>query len=448
VGEGYAENIPKKYYRERQAEKLRPLYFRRRIYTDDENRVTAATETALLHEVALRLLRDSFDDAGAEAQCATSIWNDAVTPRGTDGAPWHRATPVLAPTDAEITAALGVLLKTADRLTARRCWPAASESGAVKLTAECPAESRIGRASTAALLVAIAYPFRGGRSRCRRREAEAAAVLIRFRWRLLSIGPQSWTTGFAGVLRSGGHSARRIGEVFGYSRDTAINRVEVEETKLDSLLRRFLPLEQGVRQPPETDCIIKVDRRSSKDEPKFARQLDAEARAKLAGKYRALATAERLDGFAGRCRLDPIMSLNVQDFLRRAYLIVATYIINGGHILIVPQGMTGVEVRWGDRWFVDRRSDAAVAESYTGSVFREPGLSPDRTPDKAAAAAVMMCAGVNAEGERDSDAEHDAAAYFNIPGAVDIDAPDPNDDVDDDMFAGLTVTRDDDVSAS
>lgn len=211
MGEGYVENVPKKYHRERQAEKLRPLYFRRRVYTDEENRVTAATEAALLHEIALRLLRDSFDDAGTEAQCATSIWNDAVTPRGADDAPWHRTIVTQAPTDAEITDALGVLLKTADRLTARRCWPAASESGAVKLTAECQVESRIGRASAAAVLVAIAYPFRAGRSRWQRREAEAAAaaLIIGLRWHLLSIEAQTWSTGFAGVLRSGGHSVRK-----------------------------------------------------------------------------------------------------------------------------------------------------------------------------------------------------------------------------------------------
>lgn len=157
-----------------------------------------------------------------------------------------------------------------------------------------------------------------------------------------------------------------------------------------------------------------------------------------------MAAAERLDGFAGRCRLDPTASLVVQARLRRAFLLTADYIAGRGRILLVPRGFVGASARWGTHWPTDPRSDASVGESFTGSYFRKPGLSADRAPDKAVVAVAMMRGGINAEGERDSDAEHDAAAYFNIPGAVDINAPDPDDDVDDDPLAGLTITDDGD----
>jgi hypothetical protein len=89
-----------------------------------------------------------------------------------------------------------------------------------------------------------------------------------------------------------------------------------------------------------------------------------------------------------------------------------------------------------------RRSDAYVAERF---YFRKAGLSPDRTPDEAAAAAMMTRNGANAEGETDRDA--DAAALFKVPKPVDLDAPDPDHDVADDPLDGLTITDDGDAAS-
>jgi hypothetical protein len=246
--------------------------------------------------------------------------------------------------------------------------------------------------------VAVAYPFRGGRSRWQRREVEAAALLIELRWHLLGAGPRTWSTDLAGVFRWGGHSARRIGEAFGYSRDTALRRARADEVKLEKLFGRFLPPGLAVRQPADSGCIIEV-RRPSRHES-FARQFGAEARAALADVYRALAVIPLLDGFCSRCRLEPIAGLAAQAWLRHAYRVIATYIDISGRVLICPLGLAGT-ARWSAPWLVDRRSDASVAQSFTGSSFRKPGLSPDRTPDKASAAALMLRSGRNAEGELD-----------------------------------------------
>jgi hypothetical protein len=459
VGEGYPDAHSRKYWREWQAERCRPLYFRRRIYTAEERRLTAPTEAALLQEVALRVLRTSFDDADTSAEAGTaSIWHAAATPHGTNDELWYRAgdedgtttydTPApedkkpATPTNAEITAALAVMLKTVDRLTARRAWPSASEAGSVmKLGSTSSAQSRIGRACAAAVLVAVAYPFRGGRSRWQRREVEAAALLIELRWHLLGAGPRTWSTDLAGVFRWGGHSARRIGEAFGYSRDTALRRARADEVKLEKLFGRFLPPGLAVRQPADSGCIIEV-RRPSRHES-FARQFDAKARAALADEYRALAAIILLDGFCSRCRLEPIAGLAAQAWLRHAYLVIAAYIDAGGRILICSPGMAG-PARWGQSWYQDRRSDARVQEEgFSGSYFRKPGLSPDRMPAKADVAAMILRAGMNAEDEVDRDAALDAAASCGVPKPIDIDAADPEDDVADDPLDGLTIVDDD-----
>jgi hypothetical protein len=439
LGEGYAENISHKYTRDRQAEKLRPLHFGRRIYTAEEI-VTARIEAALLEEVALGLLGATFDDASADTQATASIWNAATTLRGTDDSPWHRATVTPTPTDTEITAALDTMLKTADRVTARGAWPVASEAGGVKLVAKGPTQSRIGRACAAALLVALAYPFRDGRSRWQRREVEAAAVIIGLRWHLLSVGPRSWGTDLASVLQWGGCSGRRIGQAFGYSRDTALRRARADEGKLDALFGRFLLPNQGVRQPRKSGCIMEVSTQNGNPPQPF--QLDdAAARSRLAGEYRAKAAAALLDGFSARCRVEPMASLIIQAWLRGAYRVIATAIGAGARILICPAGLSGL-TRFDAPWYVDERSDASVSESFTGSVFRKPGLSPDRTPAQADVAAVMLGRGTNAEGESDRDADHDTTTYFAVPKPVDLD--DPGDDkAPDDPLDGLTIVNDD-----
>jgi hypothetical protein len=128
--------------------------------------------------------------------------------------------------------------------------------------------------------------------------------------------------------------------------------------------------------------------------------------------------------------------------LRHAHEVIAAYIDAGGPILISPLGLSGMTRC--EPWYVDRRSDASVAESFTGSFFRKPGLSPDPTPAKGDVAAVMLSRGTNAEGETDRDAERDAVAYSDIPKPVDLDAADPDDDVADDPFAGLSIVDDED----
>lgn len=194
------------------------------------------------------------------------------------------------------------------------------------------------------------------------------------------------------------------------------------------------------------NCIIE-DRAAHLPKPS-PWQLDTEARARLAGAYRALAAAFLLDGFCSRCRLpadDPIAGIAAQAWLRDAYRVIATYIDIGGRILVCPLGLAGT-ARWGTPWHIDRRSDASVEESFTGSCFRKPGLSPDRTPDKASVAALMMRSVTNAEGELDRDAEQDAATYFAVPKSIDLDAADPDDDVDDDPLGDLTIAADDDAA--
>jgi hypothetical protein len=444
VGEGYPDAHSRKYWREWQAERCRLLYFRRRIYTDEETRLTAPTEAALLQEVALRALRTGFDDADTNAEAGmASTWNHTTTPFGTDNDPWDHVFNVPTVTHpTEITAALDAMLKTADRLTARRAWPSASEAGRVmKLGSTSSAQSRIGRAFAAAVLVAASYPLRGGRSRWQRREVQAAELVIGLRWHLLGTGPRTWSTDFAAVLKWGGVSARRIGEVFGYSRDTALRRAEADEVKLERLFGRFLPPEPPVRQPADSGCIIEVYRPSRHES--FARQFGAAARTALADEYRALAVIPLLHGFCSRCRLEPIASLAAQAWLRHAYLVIAAYVDAGGRILICAPGMAG-PVRWGQSWYQDRRSDERVhEEGFSGSYFRKPGLSPDRVPDKADVAGMMLRAGMNAEGEVDHDAALDAAAWCGVPKAVDIDAPDPDDDPVDDPVDGLTIVDDD-----
>jgi hypothetical protein len=427
-GAGYVENIPQKYGREREAERWRRLYFLRRVYTSQENNVTANIEAALLEEAALRLLRDSFNDVASEAQGTASIWNDAITAYGTDDTPRHRRHAV-APSDAEITTALSVLLNTAKRVTKRQAWPVASESGAVKLVANCPAQSRSAQACAAALVVAICYPLRHGRGRWQCCEVEAAGIIIGL----------AQSTGIY-MLRSGGLNAKRIGELFGYSRDTALRRARADEASLDKLFDRFLP-----RDPPASTHDSGVYNRGKKkdkpppEEPRWL--IDAGIRARLVAEYRALASVPSLDGSASRCRIDHITSRWLQAWLRNAYEVTADYIDAGGRYLIIPEGYSGL--RSLEPWFIDDRSAASVAESFTGSYFRKPGLSPDRTPAKADVAAAMTSRGTNAEGESDRDAEHDTVAYSNIPKAVDLDAADSDDDVADDPFAGLSIVDDD-----
>jgi hypothetical protein len=220
-----------------------------------------------------------------------------------------------------------------------------------------------------------------------------------------------------------------------------LRSAKADEAKLERLFGHFLPPEPPVRQPRFLGCIIE-DRATHLPEP-FPWQLDAEARGQLAGEYRAVAAIPLLDGFCSRCRLDPIESLAAQAWLRHAYLAIASYIDIGGRILLCPLGLAGT-ARWGMPWHIDRRRDASVEESFTGSCFRKPGLSPDRTPDRASVAALMMSSGRNAEDELDCDAEHDAATYFAVPKSIDLDTADPDDDVADDPHAGLTITHDDD----
>jgi hypothetical protein len=158
--------------------------------------------------------------------------------------------------------------------------------------------------------VALCYPFRGARSRWQRREAEAAALVIGLRWQLRSVGVQTWSTDLASVLRWGGLNARRIGEIFGYSRDTVLRRARADEAKLDSLFGHLLPPEPPpLRQPRFSGCIIEVEDRN----PAKPFQLDdADVRARLADEYRAKAVVRLLDGFCSRCRIDPKASEYVQ----------------------------------------------------------------------------------------------------------------------------------------
>jgi hypothetical protein len=259
-------------------------------------------------------------------------------------------------TDQDLDGAFGVMLYWANRINAL-------------IPNRCNAKTPTGRAYQAAIAIRDYHRLRRGIGQL---DIIAADIVIEaVSAHLRRPGKIGWMQRTATLDMLEGASSHEAGDRFGRDPSSLRERYNAETLAIEARFGRYCnEIWQPPQRPSATCHNISIGRISAKP---FLRPLDAEARAQFVDTYRALASAPLLDGFASRCCwLDPIEGLAAQALLRQAYRVIADYIEASGRILICPLGLAAA--RWSAPWHVDRRSDASVAESFTGSSYREPGL--------------------------------------------------------------------------